>query len=132
MLLLHGDGRIPQRPSLTGCPEIVKNRRHGLQDGIPVRNRSPPRTAAPPRPRAPSNWSGVAGSPYHQIWPVAAAIDLDHASAGHAAHWLDWRRRHQALARWDHQRTRLARDAEIALGQLENGRCSTSQALIPK
>jgi hypothetical protein len=28
---------------------------------------------------------------------------------GHADHWLDWKRRHQALARWHHQRTRLAR-----------------------
>jgi SRSO17 transposase len=26
---------------------------------------------------------------------------------GHAAWWLTWRRRHQALARWYHQRTRL-------------------------
>jgi SRSO17 transposase len=34
---------------------------------------------------------------------------------GHAVYWLDWRRRHQARARWYHQRTRLARDAEIAL-----------------
>jgi SRSO17 transposase len=30
-------------------------------------------------------------------------------------HWLNWRRRHQALSAWYHQRTRLARDAEIAL-----------------
>ena len=30
-----------------------------------------------------------------------------------AAHWLAWRRRHQACAAWYHQRTRLARDAEI-------------------
>jgi SRSO17 transposase len=34
---------------------------------------------------------------------------------GHAEHWVTWRRRHQARARWYHQRTRLARDAEIAL-----------------
>jgi hypothetical protein len=34
---------------------------------------------------------------------------------GHAVYWLDWRCRHQARARWYHQRTRLARDAEIAL-----------------
>jgi hypothetical protein len=33
---------------------------------------------------------------------------------GHAIHWLNWRRRHQARARWYHQRTRLTRDAEIA------------------
>jgi SRSO17 transposase len=29
---------------------------------------------------------------------------------GHASHWLNWRRRHQARARWFHQRTRLNRD----------------------
>ncbi|TWH62323.1 IS701 family transposase [Micromonospora olivasterospora] len=29
---------------------------------------------------------------------------------GHATHWLNWRRRHQARARWFHQRTRLNRD----------------------
>jgi hypothetical protein len=34
---------------------------------------------------------------------------------GHAEHWANWRRRHQARARWYHQRTRLALDAEIAL-----------------
>ena len=34
---------------------------------------------------------------------------------GHADRWLDWKRRHQALARWYHQRTRLARGAVIAL-----------------
>jgi SRSO17 transposase len=34
---------------------------------------------------------------------------------GHAEHWANWRRRHQALARWYHQRTRLARDTETAL-----------------
>ena len=29
---------------------------------------------------------------------------------GHAAHWLQWRRRHQARSRWFHKRTRLARN----------------------
>ena len=31
---------------------------------------------------------------------------------GHAEHWANWRRRHQARARWYHQRTRLAREIE--------------------
>jgi hypothetical protein len=31
------------------------------------------------------------------------------------AHWLDWRRRHQARAAWYHQRTRLARDTGTLL-----------------
>jgi SRSO17 transposase len=34
---------------------------------------------------------------------------------GHAEHWANWRRRHQARSRWYHQRTRLARDTDIAL-----------------
>jgi hypothetical protein len=34
---------------------------------------------------------------------------------GHAEHWVNWRRRHQTRSRWYHQRTRLARDANIAL-----------------
>ena len=33
---------------------------------------------------------------------------------GHPEHWLGWRLRRQARARWYHQRTRLARDTEIA------------------
>jgi hypothetical protein len=34
---------------------------------------------------------------------------------GAAGHWLAWRRRHQALSAWYHQRTRLARDLTIVL-----------------
>ena len=37
------------------------------------------------------------------------------AGPGHAEHWSNWRRRHQARSRWYHQRTRLARDTGIAL-----------------
>jgi hypothetical protein len=29
---------------------------------------------------------------------------------GHAARWLEWRRRHQARSRWFHKRARLERD----------------------
>jgi SRSO17 transposase len=42
------------------------------------------------------------------------AAPLTRLPPGHAERWLDWKRRHQALARWYHQRTRLARDTEIA------------------
>jgi hypothetical protein len=34
---------------------------------------------------------------------------------GLTGRWLDWRRRHQARSAWYHQRTRLARDADISL-----------------
>lgn len=33
--------------------------------------------------------------------------------AEHAEHWLNWRRRHQARARWFHQRTRLNREYSL-------------------
>ena len=35
------------------------------------------------------------------------------APPGHAVHWQAWRRRHQARARWYHQRTRLARSPQL-------------------
>ena len=37
------------------------------------------------------------------------------ARPGLAEHGANWWRRQQARARWYHQRTRLARDAELAL-----------------
>jgi SRSO17 transposase len=46
---------------------------------------------------------------------LLAAWLTRHAPPGHAAHWLTWKRRHQARARWYHQRTRLAREAGNAL-----------------
>ncbi len=50
-----------------------------------------------------------------EIRRLLAAIPRHARPRGHAAHWLDWRRRHQARSRWYHQRARLARDAEITL-----------------
>jgi SRSO17 transposase len=47
--------------------------------------------------------------------PEIARLLARPALPGHAAYWLDWRRRHQARARWYHQRTRLARDSTITL-----------------
>jgi SRSO17 transposase len=40
---------------------------------------------------------------------LAEALTRQHP-CGHAAHWLSWRRRHQARSRWFHQRARLNRD----------------------
>jgi SRSO17 transposase len=37
------------------------------------------------------------------------------APPGHTTHWQIWRRRHQARARWYHQRTRLARELTSTL-----------------
>ncbi len=40
---------------------------------------------------------------------LAAALDRPEPP-GHAAHWLQWRRRHQARSRWFHKRARLVRN----------------------
>lgn len=50
-----------------------------------------------------------------EIRRLLAAVPRRPQPPGHAGHWLDWRRRHQARSRWFHQRARLARDAEITL-----------------
>jgi SRSO17 transposase len=49
-----------------------------------------------------------------EITRLLAATPLSRPP-GHAEDWVNWRRRHQARARWYHQRTRLTRDTEIAL-----------------
>ena len=41
---------------------------------------------------------------------------------GHAEHWSGWRRRHQARARWYHQRARLDSDPGISLVSWSAGR----------
>jgi hypothetical protein len=50
-----------------------------------------------------------------EITRLLAAHPARPGPPGHAGHWVSWRRRHQARSRWYHQRTRLARDAEISL-----------------
>jgi SRSO17 transposase len=47
--------------------------------------------------------------------PEIARLLARPVAPGQAAHWLDWRRRHQARARWYHQRARLTRDTAITL-----------------
>ena len=46
---------------------------------------------------------------------ITRLLTVPPAPPGHAEHWSNWRRRHQALSRWYHQRARLARDTAIAL-----------------
>jgi SRSO17 transposase len=46
---------------------------------------------------------------------ITRLLSIQPARTGHAELWSNWRRRHQARSRWYHQRTRLARDTEIAL-----------------
>jgi len=49
-----------------------------------------------------------------QIRRLLAALLLGPWPPGHAADWLDWRRRHQARARCYHQRTRLRLGTDTA------------------
>ena len=43
-----------------------------------------------------------------EIKRLLASALLHPDPPGHTAHWLNWRRRHQARSRWFHKRTRLA------------------------
>ena len=43
-----------------------------------------------------------------EVARLIAALTCQPRPAGHAEHWSGWKRRHQALARWYHQRARLA------------------------
>jgi hypothetical protein len=46
----------------------------------------------------------------HEVKRLLAATLCGPESPGHAARWLQWRRRHQARSRWFHKRARLARN----------------------
>jgi SRSO17 transposase len=46
---------------------------------------------------------------------ITRLLSSQPARTGHAEHWSNWRRCHQARSRWYHQRTRLARETELAL-----------------
>jgi SRSO17 transposase len=75
-------------------------------------------TQAPPpvRPdQPPPADAGMIPLTVPEITRLLTAQPASPGPPGHPEHWAGWRRRHQALARWYHQRTRLARDAEIAL-----------------
>jgi SRSO17 transposase len=71
----------------------------GTQAPAPVT----PRQAPPPEP-------GMIPLTVPEIRRLLAAAISRPNPPGHAARWLNWRRRHQARSRWFHQRTRLNRD----------------------
>ena len=50
-----------------------------------------------------------------EISRLLAARLLRPYPPGHATHWLNWRRCHQARTRWYHRRAQLARDGGITL-----------------
>jgi hypothetical protein len=67
---------------------------------------APPSTPDQPPPPEP----GLIPLTVHEVKRLLADAFHHPTPPGHATRWLTWRRRHQARARWFHQRTRLNRD----------------------
>jgi hypothetical protein len=68
---------------------------------------APPPTAPG---QAPPPGPGMIPIPVPEVKRLLSAVITPRKPRGHAARWLAWRRRHQARARWFHQRTRLSRE----------------------
>jgi SRSO17 transposase len=66
----------------------------------------PPITPDQPPPAEP----GMIPLTIPEIKRLLASALLRPNPPGHASHWLNWRRRHQARSRWFHHRARLNRD----------------------
>jgi SRSO17 transposase len=60
--------------------------------------------------QAPPADAGLIPLTVREIQRLPAAALSRQQPPGHAARWLQWRRRHQARSRWFHQRARLARE----------------------
>jgi SRSO17 transposase len=74
-----------------------------------LRDRTSTQAPPPARPGQPPPASpGMIPLTIPEISRLLAASLLRPSPPGHAWHWLDWRRSHQARARWYHQRSRLA------------------------
>ena len=73
-------------------------------------NQAPP-PAAPDQ--APPPEPGMIPLTVPEIKRLLAALTTRPPPPWHVIHWDAWTRRHQARARWFHQRTRLARDTEF-------------------
>jgi hypothetical protein len=80
-----------------------------LKDRTSTQALPPDRPGQPPPPDP-----GMIPLTVPEIRRLLAARLAAPSPPGHAVHWLDWRRRHQARAGWYHQRTRLNRDSKIA------------------
>jgi SRSO17 transposase len=80
-----------------------------------LRDRTDTQAAPPARPGdAPPADPGLIPLTVREIRRLLAA-ELSHPKPpGHAARWLEWRRRHQARSRWFHQRARLERNYTLA------------------
>ncbi len=75
-----------------------------------LRNRTDAQAPPPARPdEPPPRDPGLIPLTVHEVKRLLAAALSQPDPPGHAARWLEWRRRHQARSRWFHQRARLAR-----------------------
>jgi SRSO17 transposase len=76
-----------------------------------LRDRTDAQAPPPARPddRPPAD-PGLIPLTVRDIRRLLAAALYHPEPPGHTAHWLQWRRRHQAQSRWFHQRARLARN----------------------
>jgi SRSO17 transposase len=80
-----------------------------------LRDRTDSQAPAPVRPdQAPPPDHGMIPLTVPEVQRLLAASLARPAPPGHAEHWSDWTRRHQARSRWHHQRTRLARNLKLA------------------
>jgi SRSO17 transposase len=76
-----------------------------------LRDRTDAQAPPPARPDAqPPADPGLAPLTVREVRRLLTAALHRPKPPGHAASWLEWRRRHQARSRWFHQRARLARD----------------------
>ena len=74
-------------------------------------------TQAPPPNRpdeAPPTEPGTIPLTVPEVKRLLAGVVQQPKPPGHDTHWRNWRRRHQARARWFHQRARLNRDYALA------------------
>jgi SRSO17 transposase len=79
-----------------------------------VRDRTGTQASPPSGPdQSPPGEPGMIPLTVPEISRLLAAVLRRPHPPGHAGHWLNWRRRHQARARWFHQRTRLNRDNSL-------------------
>lgn len=76
-----------------------------------LRDRTDSQAPPPTRPDAPPPADpGLIPLTVHEVKRLLADALDPPQPPGHAARWLEWRRRHQARSRWFHQRARLARN----------------------
>jgi SRSO17 transposase len=81
-----------------------------------LRDRTDTQAPAPVRPdQPPPAEPGLIPLTVPEIKRLLASALLRPDPPGHTAHWLNWRRRHQARSRWYHKRTRLSHDTDNAL-----------------